>query len=135
MEEKKRQLLEVSARLNTIRCNIEAIKERQRRQKRHRHSKQLAVAKMLLSWEGGKLAKAQSFLRQRLRSEPNAAEKHLAERGERWRESCDATRRSAGEPAFVRNGDRVEQEANNFLSEAALHSWVEDMNLKGDDSV
>ena len=61
MEEKKRQLLEVSARLNTIRCNIEAIKERQRRQKRHRHSKQLAVAKMLLSWEGGNLAKAQSL--------------------------------------------------------------------------
>ena len=66
-----------------------------------------------------------------MHSEPNAAEAKIAKLTEWWCRSSDAIRRSSGEPAFVKDGDRVKLEAGLFLSEVGLHGWVEDLNLKG----
>ena len=125
MDEMRQRLVNVSALLKDVDDNIKAIKQKERAKKRHRDSRQLAVARMLLSWEGGNLVLPQTFLSQSMRSEPNTVERQRAELVV-WRyKSCAAIRRSAGEPAMVNNGDTVKKEAEPFLSQTSLYTWVE----------
>ena len=51
---------------------------------------------MLLSWGDDNSAGAQSFLRQRLRSEPNAAARELAEFEEWWDRCSEVSQLIAG---------------------------------------
>ena len=132
MDEQKQALLEMSARLKTISRKMRVLKMKEgRKRRRHNESMQVAAAKMLLSWGGGNIAVAQSFLQKLGRCEPTATARDLAEVEEWWNKSSDVSRLIAGEPVFVKNGDKVKKEADKFMSQAALHSWVENMNMKG----
>jgi hypothetical protein len=118
------RLLGLSTYLQEASSNLKAIKKKEKAEKRQREGLQCSVAKMLLSWDNGNAGRARTYLERGMHSEPNAAEANIAKLTEWWCRSSDAIRRSAGEPAFVKDGDRVKQEAGLFLSEVGLHGCV-----------